>query len=49
MGVPSFVTRFAGDFSYGKIDEDDMLVWNTSYGYEGVSLLPIRKITIKEH
>jgi len=42
------LTRFAGEFSYGKIDEDDMLVWKTSYGYEGVSLLPIRKIIIKE-
>lgn len=31
---------------YGNIDEDDMLTWNTPYGTEGISLLPLRKIVL---
>jgi hypothetical protein len=31
---------------YGSFDEDDMLVWHAPYGYEGISLAPLRKLTI---
>lgn len=37
------------EHDYGVVDEDDMLIWDKPYGYEGISLLPIRKITLKAH
>lgn len=36
-----------GEAEYGNLEEDDMLIWRVPYGYEGVSLLPLRKITLK--
>jgi hypothetical protein len=32
-----------------NLDEDDTLVWKTALGYKGISLLPLRQITIKSH
>ena len=30
-----------------NLDEDDTLVWKTALGYKGISLLPLRQITIR--
>ena len=30
-----------------SVDADDMLVWDAPYGKEGISLLPLRKLTIE--
>lgn len=32
-----------------NLDEDDILVWKTAFGYKGISLLPLRQITIRAH
>lgn len=32
-----------------NLDEDDMVVWKTRVGYEGIGILPLRRITIRAH
>jgi hypothetical protein len=32
-----------------SLEEDDMVVWKTPFGYESISILPLRRITIKAH
>jgi hypothetical protein len=32
-----------------SLEEDDMVVWKTSFGYEGIGILPLRRITIRAH
>jgi len=34
------------DFEFGAVYKEDMLIWNTPYGYEGISILPTREITL---
>jgi len=31
---------------YGAFNEDDFLIWNSQYGYDGVSLVPARKLIL---
>lgn len=31
---------------YGDIEPDDMLVWNSEHGFEGISLFPLRPMTL---
>ena len=33
--------------TFGAAEPDDMIIWRTPYGYEGVSLLPARKIRLE--
>ena len=35
-----------GESERGDPEVDDMLVWHTEYGYEGISLFPIRRIVL---
>lgn len=32
-----------------NLEEDDMVVWKTPVGYEGIGILPLRRITIRAH
>jgi len=32
-----------------SLEEDDMVVWKTPFGYEGIGILPLRRITIRAH
>jgi len=39
--------KFTVTLLIDSLDEDDTLVWQTPYGWEGISLLPPRKIMLK--
>lgn len=47
-GEEGFVSSSKITDSYGGFEEDDMLVWETPYGEEGLSLLPPRTILLKK-
>ncbi len=38
--------KFTVTLLIDSLDEDDMLVWQTTYGWEGITLLPLRKIIL---
>lgn len=48
--LPLMLKSFVGEnqeITYGPAEEDDLLQWKTDFGYEGISINPVREIFAK--